>query len=53
MIIILYFPEWEDSALNVDEDLEWEDDWDDEEDDDDFAKRLRAEVQANQKKTTA
>lgn len=45
--------EWEDTELNVDEDVEWEDDWDDEEDDDDFAKRLRAEVAANKKKLSA
>ena len=42
MVTIL---DWDEAAQTADEQLEWEDNWDDEEDDDDFAKRLRAELE--------
>lgn len=36
---------WDDNVAAVDENLEWEDNWDDEvEGEDDFSKRLRAEL---------
>lgn len=46
---ILRLIAWDDSERMGEEDLEWEDNWDDEvEGEDDFSKRLRAELAANQ-----
>lgn len=36
---------WDEAVPQIEDDLQWEDNWDDEEDDDDFAKRLRVELE--------
>jgi 26 proteasome complex subunit DSS1 len=46
--------QWNEATPQPDDDLQWEDNWDDEEDDDDFAKRLRAELErADRENATA
>jgi hypothetical protein len=44
---------WDEAAPQPDDDLQWEDNWDDEEDDDDFAKRLRAELERADRENAA
>lgn len=44
---------WDEALPRVEDDLQWEDNWDDEEDDDNFANRLRAELEKADRENTS